>query len=76
MLLQPTHLFGVAQVPLCLPTARGATTVTMRLSSSSPEGMKPPPKKAHFGAFMQVSSQYACGVICCLSGPCFSHRFP
>jgi hypothetical protein len=33
-------------------------------------------KKAHFGAFLWVSSWYAFGIMCCLSGPCFSRCLP
>jgi adenine C2-methylase RlmN of 23S rRNA A2503 and tRNA A37 len=50
--------------------------VMVGLSSSIPEGMEPLPKKAHLGSFLRVSSQYACGVTCCLCGSCISRLLP
>jgi hypothetical protein len=74
VLLEPTHLFRIAHVPLCSPATGGVTAMMVRPSSSSPEGMEPPSKKPYFGAFLRVSSRYACVIIYCLTGPCFSHR--
>jgi hypothetical protein len=37
------------------------------------QGTEPPPKKAHFGALMRVSSWYACGAACLLRGFCSSY---
>jgi hypothetical protein len=56
VLTEPTHMFGIVYVPLCLPGAGGNTTVTARLSPSSPKGAEPLPKSAHLGAFIRVSS--------------------
>jgi hypothetical protein len=76
MLMKLIHLFKILQVPSCLPAARGATAMMARPSSSSPEGKEPWPKKARFGAFLRVSSWYACGVLCCLCAPYFSCFLP
>jgi hypothetical protein len=71
LLMGLIHLFRILQVPPCLPAFWGAMAVMVGLSSSIPEGMEPLPKKAHLGSFLRVSSQYACGVTCCLCGSCF-----
>jgi hypothetical protein len=55
MLMEPTHMFGIAHVPLCSSTVGGVTVLTAGPSSSSPRGTKPLPKKAHFVAFLRVS---------------------
>jgi hypothetical protein len=60
VLMEMTHLLKLLPVPLC---------------SSSPGGSEPSPK-AYFGAFLWVSSWYACGVAYCLCGSSLSYFLP
>jgi hypothetical protein len=62
-----THLSGISQVPSSSTTAMAAM---VGLSSSSPRGAEPPPKKACFGALLWVSSRYVCGAATPLRGFC------
>jgi hypothetical protein len=45
MLMGLTHLFMISQVLPCLSATRGATTMMVGPSSSSPEGMEPHPRR-------------------------------
>jgi hypothetical protein len=76
MLTESTHLLTILKVLSCSSAIMAATAMTERLSSSSPGGMETPPKKAHFRAFMRVSTQYVCGATFCLCGSCFSYFHP
>jgi hypothetical protein len=58
MLAGLPHLFGISQVPPCLPTVEGATAVMVGPSSSSHGGIEPLPKKARLESILWVSSQY------------------
>jgi hypothetical protein len=64
VLTEPTHLLRISKVPSCMSIG----TITMAMaagpSSSGPRGTEPPPKKAHFGAFVQVSSRYVLSHLC------------
>jgi hypothetical protein len=73
VLMEMTHLPEILQVPSCSLAAMATSAVTARSSSSSPQGMEPPPKKAHFGAFLWVSCQYKCGAAYCLRDFYFSY---
>jgi hypothetical protein len=76
VLMEPSHLLGISQVPSCSSTAMIAMTVTAGSSSSSLGGTEPLPKKAHFRAFLQGSSWYVYGVICHLCASYFSYSHP
>jgi hypothetical protein len=76
VLIEPTHLYRISQVLSCLPATRGATAMITGPSSSSLGGMVPPPKKGCHRAFLCVSSWYVCGIVYCLSSPCFSCFLP
>jgi hypothetical protein len=63
VLTEMTHLSKILQVPLSSMVITVAMAMMTRVSSSSLWGTEPPPKKAHFGALLRVSSQYVCGVV-------------
>jgi hypothetical protein len=76
MSMEPTHLLGILQLLSCLPAATVAMTMTAGSSSLSPKGTETPPKKAHLGAFLWVSSRYHCGVTHRLCDFSFSYFCP
>jgi hypothetical protein len=76
VLMEPTHLLDISQVPSCLSVIVVATSVTVGSSLSSLGGTEPIAKKAHFEAFLRVSSWYMCGAACRLCSSCFSYFRP
>jgi hypothetical protein len=63
VLTEPTDLLGILLVPSCSLAAVVAMAVIVGSSSSCPEGTKPIPKKARFGALLPLSSRHVCGVV-------------
>jgi hypothetical protein len=74
-LMKSTHLFGVLHVLSSVLVTGGASTMMVGPSSSSPERMEPPPKKARLRSFLRVSSLYAREVAHCLCGSRFSYFY-
>jgi hypothetical protein len=77
VLMVLTHLSRISQVSSSSTATVIAMATTAGASLLSHWGMELPPKKAHFGALLRVSSRYVWGAICSLRGsldpPIFVH---